>query len=242
MLFRSGKKYTQSDFAKYLESTQRKGKKSDNYEKYITQKYEKYVEETMINYEDSKLEAKYPQFKSLMQEYRDGILLFDLTDQKVWSKSVKDSIGLDEYYAAHKSEFMWGKRIDADIYTCKDNATAATIKKMLKKGKTPAEITAAINVDSQLNVDVESGIIEVDEKEFLKNKIVANGLMDNIDFNGQVVIVNTKKIIEPEPKKMDESKGLVTSSYQNYLEQEWIKSLKAKYKVLVNKDVLYSIK
>jgi peptidyl-prolyl cis-trans isomerase SurA len=237
-----GKKYTQFDFAKYMETTQRKGKKGDGYESYINLKFDKFVEETIIGYEDSKLETKYPQFKSLMQEYRDGILLFDLTDQKVWSKSVKDSLGLDAYYAEHKNEFMWGKRIEADIYTCKDIATANTLKKMLKKGKQSTDIVNTINADSQLNISLESGIFEVEEKEFLKNRTMANGVSDNISFNEQILVVNTKRVIEPEPKKMEDAKGLITSAYQNYLEQEWIKSLRTKYKVEVNKDVLYSIK
>jgi peptidyl-prolyl cis-trans isomerase SurA len=61
-------------------------------------------------------------------------------------------------------------------------------------------------------------------------------------LNSQVVFVQVKEVLEPSPKSLIEAKGPITSDYQTWLEKEWIESLKAKYKVEVNKDVLYSIK
>ena len=74
-----------------------------------------FVDETIINFEDANLETKYPDFRNLLKEYRDGILLFDLTDQKVWSKAVKDTAGLKVYYEKNKNNFLWDERADVTM-------------------------------------------------------------------------------------------------------------------------------
>ncbi len=80
--------------------------------------YSEFVNESCLAYEESKLDSLYPDFRNLMQEYRDGILLFELTDKKVWSKAVKDTVGLKEFYETNKKNYMWGDRLEATIYTC----------------------------------------------------------------------------------------------------------------------------
>ena len=60
--------------------------------------YNKYVANEIVEFEKTQLERKHPAFKALLKEYRDGILLFDITDQKVWSKAVKDTTGLQKFY------------------------------------------------------------------------------------------------------------------------------------------------
>ena len=102
--------YTQTDFANWLEAKQTKSK-PENIEIYVNNKYKEMMDYYIFKYAESKLEEKYPDFKALMKEYRDGILLFDLTDRNVWSKAIKDTVGLKEYYNNNKSNYMWGRKI-----------------------------------------------------------------------------------------------------------------------------------
>jgi peptidyl-prolyl cis-trans isomerase SurA len=76
---------------------------------FYNKSYKEFVDETVINYEDGNLESKYPEFRNLLKEYRDGILLFDLTDQKVWSKAVKDTAGLKAFYEKNKNNLPMGR-------------------------------------------------------------------------------------------------------------------------------------
>ena len=80
-----------------------------------------------------------------MREYRDGILLFDLTDQKVWSKAVKDTAGLQAFYQKNKNNYLWGERADVTTYRCIDEKIAAEVRKMLSKGKAEKEIVETMN-------------------------------------------------------------------------------------------------
>lgn len=158
--------YTQEDFAKYINNHQ--SKKQNTTPKQIGNSlYNQFVDESCLNYEESQLENKYPEFKALMQEYRDGILLFDLTDKKVWSKAVKDSSGLIAFHEANKNNYMWDRRCDAIIYTCANEDIASKTRKLLKKKMTMVEILTTINKDSQLNLNTKDGKFVKGENEII---------------------------------------------------------------------------
>jgi peptidyl-prolyl cis-trans isomerase SurA len=236
------KVYTQQDFANFIASHQSKRPKTDP-KVVLSQLYKQFVEESAVAYEESRLDMKYPEFKALMQEYRDGILLFELTDQKVWSKAVKDTVGSKEFYEKNKTNYMWDERADASVYSCADDAVAKKVRDLMKKKKTEKEILAAVNKDSQLNLQVESRIFNKGENEFVdKNWNPGISADMKSDKDKKTVIVVTNKLLKPEPKSYNDSKGMVTADYQNYLEKEWIASLKKKYAVNINRDVLSTIK
>ena len=228
--------YTEQDFAVWLEAHQVRRTKTDA-KTVIDDAYKQFVDEACVAYEDSLLETKYPDFRNLMQEYRDGILLFDLMDKKVWSKAVKDTAGLREYYEANKTKYMWEERADATVYSCKDAATAKQLHKMLKKGMDDKAILAALNKDSQLNVQIDSKTWNKKESDLVDANWKAGTSADQ-NKDGRVVFVVTHKIIAPTPKTLQEARGMITSDYQNQLEKDWVDSLKKKYPVTIDQNVL----
>ncbi len=202
----------------------------------------KFGEEKLLAYEDGKLEDKYTAFRLLMKEYREGILLFELTDQKVWSKAVKDSAGLANFYQSNNTKFMWPERAETAIYTCSNAEIAKTLRKLIGEGRDKSSIAGELNKDTQLNLQIEEGLFTKDDRRILSQTEWKVGLSKDIPDNGQIVIVDIRKILPVAPKKLEEAKGMITSEYQTYLEQEWIKELRRKHKYTVNKDVLYTIK
>lgn len=243
-LFNLGtKKFTQNDFAKYIETHQTARAKMDN-NMFLQQSYKEFVDESVINFEDANLEAKYPDFKNLLKEYRDGILLFDLTDQKVWSKAVKDTAGLKAYYEKNKNNYLWEERAEVTTYKCADVKIAKEVRAMLKKNKTEKEIVDAINKTSQLNLAAESITYLKGENKDVdanwKQGVCATDIIDAKDKKVTVLVVN--KVLPKTPKTIAEAKGMITADYQNYLEKEWLAYLKNKYVVKVNEDVLNTIK
>jgi peptidyl-prolyl cis-trans isomerase SurA len=236
-------KYTQNDFAKYIETHQTARAKMDN-NMFLQQSYKEFVDETVINYEDANLEAKYPEYKNLLKEYRDGILLFDLTDREVWSKAVKDTAGLREFYNKNKNNFLWEERAEVTTYKCLDEKIAKEVRSMLKKNKTEKEIVEAVNKSSQLNLTAESiTYLKGENKDVDANwnqGIVASNIKDAKENKVIVLVIN--KILPKTPKTIAEAKGMITAEYQNNLEKEWLSYLKNKYTVKVNEDVLNTVK
>ena len=245
------KKYTQYDFAKHMDMRQkRRGNKS--LDLFFYEQYDEYVHQACIDLEDKILEEKYPEFKMLMQEYRDGILLFNLTDEKVWSKAVKDTIGLQQFYEANKHDYKWEKRLDADIIVLNDPAQEEEVTSMIDNaGKKSLQ---EIGLDTIPGIFVESGLFPKGENSFIDQINWKKGYSEMLplhDFHelydgsvndeNSVVFAHIKDIRKPEPKTLDEARGMVTSDYQNFLEEQWIRELKETYTVTVNEEVLDNI-
>lgn len=238
-----GKSYTQNDFAKFLE-TQMTFRSPTDVIEIMKGIYKTWVEECIVNFEDAQLEKKYPEFKNLLREYRDGILLFDLTDQKVWSKAVKDTLGLKQFYEKNKNNYLWNERAEVSNYKCLNEKVAKDVRKYLKAGKSEKEITEIVNKPSQLNLTLENITYLKGENKNIDNNwkegVFANNIVDDKEKKILVTVVN--KILPQSPKSLAECRGMATADYQNYLEKEWLTYLKNKYVVKVNNDVLSTIK
>ena len=238
-----GKSYTQNDFAKFLE-TQMVVKPQTNITGAMKGIYKTWVDETVVAFEDAQLEKKYTEFSNLYREYRDGILLFDLTDQKVWSKAVKDTAGLKSFYEKNKNNYLWGERAETTTFRCLNEKVAKDVRKLYKEKKTEKEITEILNKTSQLNVSFENITYLKGENKNVdanwKKGISDKNIKD--DKDDKIVIIVVSNILPAEPKTMAECKGSVTADYQVYLEKEWLSYLKNKYTVKLNNDVLNTVK
>ncbi len=242
VLFTIGKaSYTQKDFTRYLLSKQKKQEKKE-IRLYVNTQYDAFLEEGILRYEDGFLESKYPDFKALMKEYRDGILLFDLTDQKVWSKAIKDTAGLQDFYLKNKYSYMWGQRVEASIFTLKNPALSQKVKNFIKSNLKEDDILKEMNSDTLKVLTIESGRFSKKDNQYVDTVAWVPGVSNDIKIANGVVFVNIKRIVKPEPKTLNEARGLITADYQNYLEKDWIHSLRAKYPVVVNREVLAKIK
>jgi peptidyl-prolyl cis-trans isomerase SurA len=237
----NNQRYSQKDFANNLAKNQHKMEKQ-KITFFVDKAYKEFLNDNLIKYENTRLEAKYPDFKNLMAEYRDGILLFDLTDQKVWSRATKDTTGLKDFYESHKNNYMWEERLEATIYTIKDSKLALKVRNFLQSGLTDEALLKEINVDTTKNLKIESGKYSRKENKYIDAVTWAPGLSNDIPANPGVVIVNVKKVIPPEGKTLNEARGLITNDYQNFLEKIWVEYLRNKYTVSVNKDILSHIK
>ena len=234
-----GRSWSQQQFLDYLEGKQRREAKQP-IPAYVQQRFAQYVDEEMLAFEDGQLESKYPEFRMLMKEYRDGILLFELTDQKVWSKAVKDTVGLQNYYEGHKMSYLYPVRYDLDVYTCANADVAKQVHALYKKGKRGKEIADVVNKKKADDVIIESGVFTDEEKPQIKG-VTLPGLTPDMNVEGKVIFTDMKKVVPPSPKPLSEARGLVTAAYQDQLEKDWIKELRAKYPVKVDQDVLYTI-
>jgi peptidyl-prolyl cis-trans isomerase SurA len=245
---------TQQDFGLHLEKNQgRRGIKP--VKDFFREQYKIYVEEQCIAYEDKHLEEKYPEFRILMEEYRDGILLFNLTDEKVWTKAIKDTIGLEAFHKSHEMDYMWGERLDVNICAVNDMAILDQARKLMKKGSDNDALLEKFNSDTMQVVFVEDRFYSREENDLIDNIAWKKGLTDNyaikehpeFRFNKDIsqdamFFIKINGIEPPAPKSLEEARGLITSDYQNYLEKKWIEELRQKYTVVVNKEVLATIK
>ena len=256
------KKYFQSDFFSYLKKNKTPVDQS-KIVSVINKMYFDWIEKECINLEDKNLESKYPEFKSLMQEYRDGILLFDLMDQKVWSKAVKDTVGLKNYFDLTKDKYKWDERIEASIFTCIDISVAERVKKLLSENSISSlsneelslldlgkgeyrlnedDVEKIINNSNPLNLKVENGKFIKGENSHIDKNNISKGFTDfEFKENKIVVFALIHNILKPTYKDFNEAKGQLIANYQDYLEAVWINELEKKYPVKINDKLLRDI-
>ena len=232
-----------SDFVDYIKQNMTK-------QRYVTpatyayQLYESFCNETVMNYADAHLEDKYPEFKTLVQEYKDGIMLFDLMNLEVWDKAVKDTLGLKEFHARNASNYMWGERALATIVTVTRPESLPAVKALMDKGIELDSLKSAMLQDSIKYAFVRKGYYQRGDNQYVDQtewKVgVRNEIPSTVDQTTTIVCI--RELREPEQKTLKEARGLVTSDYQVELEQQWVKALKERYPVKINEKVLDQVR
>ncbi len=237
------KHYTQADFAQYLQTNF--FSRSNSGKALIDEKYNAFVARELRAEEDSNLEAKYPELRHLMNEYHDGILLFDISLQHVWDKASQDTVGITRFFEEHKDEYKWAdKRFKGYVVHCKDKNTQKAAKRILRSAE-PDSIASylnnRLNVDSVTYVRFTKGLWEKGKNPAVdKYGLRVRGAEFTPSEELPYVFTYGKKLKRPEV--YTDERGKVTAAYQDYLEKEWVKALREKYEVVVNEEVLESIK
>jgi|SRR5690554_2114158 len=235
------KKVNQQDFAVYLNKHQVERKKVDT-DVLVNKLYDNFVREQLLSYKDQQLENEEPEFKALVKEYHDGILLFNLTDDMVWSKAVEDTTALKEYYHKNKNKYRWEERLDATLYNAISDEVAQKAIKLINEGKSAVEIAAELNRNSQLNLKYEKKKYTKGDDPIVDQIKWTKGVSKKINKDERVYFVDVKEVMAPAPKTLNDARGLIISDYQNQLEDEWIKTLRNKYNFEINKSVLKELK
>ena len=231
------KGYNQDMFKSFILDNQDEGLSFD-------QLYNRFVDFSCLEHEESQLEVKHPEYKRLLNEFRDGILLFDLTSQKVWKKAMSDTIGLKNFFNSRSQSYMWGDRVKANIYICSNQDVLYELRSLLSNRSDLLSIDSIkeiINLVSPLNLTVTEGIYEKGDNNFIDQVNWKKGLTEVSTNSDKVILVEILDIFNSEPKLFEETKGKVISDYQQYLEKEWVNELREKYDFDVDLDVLYSI-
>lgn len=236
------KSYTQADFVKYLTENPTSDKAIAT--ELLNDKLKAYEDRELLAFEDTQLEKKYPDFRFLIQEYHDGILLFEVSNKEVWDKASKDTQGLETYFKAHKDVYTWEKpHYKGRVIYCKDKATLKAAKAIVKKSDIDSidkYLPARLN-DSIQYVKIEKGLFVQGENKVVDNFIFKVKEKPAITAEYPLVFV-TGKMLKFTPEDYSDVRGLVTADYQEYLEKEWIAALRAKYPVEVNQEVLKTVK
>ena len=230
---------TIDDFSEYI--LQNQLKESDLDEMYVN-----FVNEQLLIFEENQLEIKYPEYKALLKEYREGILLFDLTNKKVWKKAVEDTVGLESFFANNQLNYQWKDRLDATLYKCIDLETAKSVKSEIYKKRrgiiNDKDILNKVNEKEPLSLQIESSKFSKGDNKYIDSIKWKKGIAKDIVLeDGSYIIIDIHDILPSGSKELKEVRGKVIADYQSKLEDEWITSLKKKYTISIDYNVLYSL-
>ena len=241
----AGKNYLQVDYVKFMESLSR-GKINGPKNAVLHDGYNMYVNNVVNDFEEHKLVEENPEFKNLMEEYRDGIMLFELMDRNVWSRAAHDSEGLKAFYEQHKAKYMWDAGFEGSVYKFKNKAAYDTGMIMLKAGNIKDEDFAK-EMNTQNNpdrVNIQRGRYEFSR---FKDATLAELTADKMKImpsaaTGQYTVIVAREVFPSKKQKtLDEARGYVVAEYQDTLEKQWNDKMRKDYPMKLNDKVFASM-
>ncbi|MCK7589859.1 peptidylprolyl isomerase [Subsaxibacter sp. CAU 1640] len=243
-LFKIGdKSVTYGEFAGHLLSAQKVYLgKTTPFSAIVEKEFKEFEESEILRYHEDHLEFENEDFAQILKEYRDGLLLFDLMEKEVWNAAVKDTVGLQKYYDAHKSNYIWKDRVDVVLATSAKKSDIEKVASLLKKGTSDEAISKQLNSEAEQKVIFTKGTMETDHQSLPKDLELKEGVSKIYNYNDAYHVLLINKIIPSSNKTFDEAKGKVISDYQNSIEENWLKSLHDRYKVEVDPKVLKTVK
>ena len=242
LVINKNKKVETNSFVNYIHSQQKNKLTTKPIKKLVAELYESWKGEQLIAFYNDNLENEFPEFKNVMDEYRDGLLLFDLMEKEIWEKSKTDTIGLKKYYEANKSKYNWKERYDVDILSSTDTKVIQEAQKMLQKGKSIEAIKAKFNKDDKVAIMGKSGLFEKNHDVLDKIPAISKGVNNLYKDANYSFVVNVKSIKPAETKEFEDCKSRVINDYQQYLEATWVDELKKEFSVKVDQDVFEKAK
>lgn len=235
--------FTVADFIEYIQNHQKKQPFMSS-ASYAYQLYEEFVKESVFAYEDAHLEEKYPDFKLLVQEYHDGILLFDLMDKVVWKKAEIDTAGIRRFYEDNKSNYMWDKRVKTIVINVNLPENVARAEELIRQDISVDSIKSVVKAEGLKGLNIKSPYfqkgdnVDIDETDWVVGTVRV--IPSTVDKTTKIIkIIDVR---EPEPKTYKEARGVIISAYQTKLENDWLKELNEKYPVTVDEKVLEKVK
>ncbi len=204
----------------------------------------KLTERQLMEQRADELSAKDPELKNLIREYHDGLLLYEISNQRVWDKAAKDKAGLANYFNRNKKKYNWDEpRFKGMAYHVKQKSDVKAVKNCVKGvpfDQWAEKLRKTFNNDSIIRIRVEKGIFKKGD----------NALIDREVFKTHAEVKQLKdypidatygKKLKKGPESYDDVLSLVTADYQDELEKEWVAELRRKYAVTVNKEVLKTV-
>jgi len=232
------KAYTVADFEEFCARASRDRMRGigNPVKEMVDKLYKNWSDEVALQFEESQLDKKYPEFRSLMREYEEGMLLFDAAKQEVWDRANSDSTGLEQYFNQNLSnKYKWDDRARVSIYTLKSDDPQLLLKVREFSAKKSAE-------DVLKKFNKKENVLTVIEKTYEKGKnkdlndVWKAGSLTNAKTDAGTKTANfikVEEIIPPTAKTLGESRGYAVADYQDYLEKQWVEKLKSEYPVKI---------
>jgi peptidyl-prolyl cis-trans isomerase SurA len=236
-----GKTFTIADFIAYLKSNSRSPFSLSS--EFLIDRLENYELSVIEKIRNENLEDEYPELKYLVQEYRDGIILFEVKNREVWEKASTDSAGLAQYFNANRTKYVWDSpRFNGYVVIAKDAKTKKEMQKAIKKMKPEDAVKYLIDnykVGDVSYVKIEKGLFAKGDNTLVDEAVFKTGKAEYPENFSDFFLIGKK---QTNPESADDIKGQVITDYQDYLEEQWTEKLNRKYTVTINREVLDSIK
>jgi peptidyl-prolyl cis-trans isomerase SurA len=242
-IFSIGKKEVYfNDFAEFIAARQKLKFTAKEKLLLLAEFYDEFETSELKDYFRDNLEFDNDQYATTINEYRNGLLIFDVMNKNIWMKAKNDTVGLRAYYEGVKENYLWNDRVDALLVTSSTEAPVIAARELLLDGKLNEEIKETLNTKDKINVILSEGVFEKGDRSLPENFDMVVGVSKVYSNKNGYKAVKVHEVIPKGIKPLEAVKGKVMSDYQKDLEAKWMDALRSKYKVQIHKKTLRSVK
>ncbi|MEP2935001.1 MAG: peptidylprolyl isomerase [Gilvibacter sp.] len=234
--------YTYHDFAEFVMDRQRRSARHATTYGAAKGYFAEYELQTLRDYFKDHLDLEDPEFAKIVNEYREGLLIFDLMDQTIWGAVKTDTVGLEKFYRDNTQNYQFKKRVNALIAQSPSEEVANQLRKKLKKGASLSSLKEEFAQEDAVKVIFTQGVFEVDARELPEGYSAKKGVSKVYNTNDQYAVISVANILPESTKPLEEVRGAVMGDYQVQLEKDFMKGLHDKFDVVINQEVLNEVK
>lgn len=241
--------YSYRDFLIFLNKNNKLTNKNRTTKLTLNKQYKLFLEQSVFQYQKDNLENENQDFANILNEYREGLLLFELMQDKIWEGAKNDSVGIKAFYNLNKEYYLWPDRVVGSVVRSSNLKNVKKVRKLWIKGYTNQMIDELLNKTKQ-NVIFSNGEFALGESPLPQSFTITPGVESGvkspiskvIEENNSFYVVNVNEFKPQSQKSLEEAKGQLISDYQTKLEAQWILELKSKFDVNVNQDIFQKVK
>jgi peptidyl-prolyl cis-trans isomerase SurA len=198
-------------------------------QKYLEDLYNNFVDESILLLMEKDIASQHPDYRFLLNEYYEGILLFEIMEKEVWNKASEDSVGQQAYYASNNSKYTAEERMKGTFYSTSRKELLPELENLLKEG----DAKKIQEYVSRNKIKSESGYYKKQDKAVLQTIPWQKGVYP-AQNNEMFYLAWIKEILPAGLMNFEEARPTIVSDYQSHLEAEWVKKLRKKYPVKIN--------
>lgn len=236
------KQLTFLDFGEFLVKSQRNVSSKLPYSILVSNQYQAFLSENLIQYQEDNLENENEDFANIVNEYRDGLLLFDLMETTIWNTAQTDSIEIQNFYNNNKNNYVWPERMEGLLASSAKQNVLKKVAKLLENNMDIEQIKKLVNNNGEVHVIFTTGNMDLNHQALPSDFNVKKGLSKIYKHNDAFVLAQVKEVFPTTLKTFEEAKGSVISDYQTHKENNWLQTLSEKYRVILNQETLNKVK
>ena len=208
---------------------------------YIMSKVTPIAMNALNDYDSHQLVETNPEYRNLLNEYRDGMLLFEISNRRVWKAASKDTVGLEQYFAENRGKYLWDEpHFKGIILSAKSDSVMDLVKADIAKLRGADTLTDVLFNKYGNDIRMERMVVKKGENNLAD--YLAFHVGDKPERKGYPEFMILEGGVISQPEEMSDVRGAVTSDYQDVLEQRWKEELAKKYPAKINKKVLKKVK
>lgn len=233
--------YTNNDFLEFLNKNFKSYNRSKSEFEFLISQYAAFASDALINYKRDNLINENQDYAYILKEYEEGLLLFEIMQDKIWDTAKNDSLGLRSYYEDNSSKFKSNSKLIGTVVSSNKKRYLKHVINMWKDGINDDLIFDNVKNKSSKLVFT-TGEFDLNDKILPENKKFDLGITEIFKKGEEYIIIKVDGLRPEQTLSFENAKGLVISEYQSYLEQNWINELRNKYEVFVDQMVLDELK